>query len=267
MGLVSQYLKLEIVPESCNDSGTSYSESEDVNVHTNSLDFRNKYFKELTTCLRQAGFSMPPQEDDLLSVEWNGKPLCRITGSGSIRYRQEDMVNPSAELACERATDIAAMTLEYTSLMDKAPNLKVDGLGENYKLLADFNGAVLAGHPTEYGVQFITWEWSYGRTGLWQGHYYNNDYKAAKQDFSVRAGLIRKNQLFSDEQLAEIYRCIHEILEGAYPIAFERQRLLVDTAEQIEYTVPQLNELVNQSHIKEMEVTDGATYQSMTQQI
>lgn len=42
--------------------------------------------------------------------------------------------------------------------MGKAPDLKADGLGEPYKLLADFNGAVLAGHPSEYGVQFVNWE-------------------------------------------------------------------------------------------------------------
>lgn len=225
------------------------------------------YFSELTICLRQAGFTVLPEENGVLPIEWNGKPLCRITDGGNIRYRREDMVNLNTELARNRATGIASVTLEYMTLMVGAPSLKVDGLGENYKLLADFNGAVLAGHPTEYGVQFVTWEWSYGRTSLWQGHYYNNDYKAAKQDFAVRAGLIQRNQLFSDEQLAEIYRCIHETLENGYPITTERQKLLEHVAAQIESGVPQLDELVNQSSLKEMEAADKADYQGMTQQI
>lgn len=225
------------------------------------------YFSELAIRLRQEGFTVLSEQDGALPVEWNGKPLCRITGSGSIRYRQEDMVDLDTELACNRATDIASVTMEYMTQMAKAPDLKADGLGENYKLLADFNGAVLAGHPTEYGVQFVTWEWSYGRIGLWQGHYYHNDYKAAKQDFAVRAGLIEKNQLFSDEQLVEIYRCIHETLDSDYSITVERQKLLEDVSAQIESGVPQLDELVNQSNQKEIEAADEAEHRGMIQQI
>lgn len=230
---------------------------------------KTEYFSELTICLRQMGFTVLTGEDGILPVEWNGKPLCQITGSGSIRYRPEDMVNQDTELACGQVTNLASRTAEYMTLMGKAPDLKADGLGEPYKLLADFNGAVLAGHSTEYGVQFVTWEWSYGGTGLWQGHYHGNHYDSAKRDFAVRAGLIQRNQLFSDEQLAEIYRCVHETLVSGYPITAERQKLLEDTAAQIEYGVPQLDELVHQSNRKEMEAADGADcdYQGMTQQI
>lgn len=228
---------------------------------------KDEYFSELAIRFRQEGFTVLPEQDSVLHVEWKGKPLCRITGSGSIRYRQEDTIDLDMELAYNRAADVASVTLEYMTLMAEAPDLKVNGLGENYKLLADFNGAVLAGHPTECGVQFITWEWSYGHDSLWQGHYYDNHYERAKQDFAVRAGLIEKNQLFSDEQLAEIYRCIHETLDGGYPITSERQKLLENVAAQIEHGVSQLDELVNQSNLKEMEAADGAEYQDMTQQL
>lgn len=227
----------------------------------------NDYFLELRIILQDAGYTVQAKEAELLPVEWNGKPLCRITGSGSIRYRQEDMVDLDTEMARNRAIDIASVTMEYMTLMAKAPDLKADGLGENYKLLADFNGAVLAGHPTEYGVQFVTWEWSHGRTGLWQGHYYGNRYEAAKQDFAIRAGLVQAKRLFTDEQLVEVYRCVYETLDSGYPITSERQRLLEDTAEQIESTVTQLDKLVNQSNQKELEVADKAAYQGMTQQI
>lgn len=61
------------------------------------------------------------------------------------------------------------MTAEYKKLFDKAPALKAEGLSEEYQLLADFNGAILAGKSSEYGVQFVTWEWSYDQTGLVAG--------------------------------------------------------------------------------------------------
>ena len=144
------------------------------------------------------------------------------------------------------------------TLIEQAPDLKADGLGENYKLLTEFNGAVLAGHPSRYGVEFVTWEWSYGRTGLWQGHYYGpgsgpNGYLSAKQDFCVRSGLMDQHRLFTNEQLAEVYRCVSETLENAYPITPERLKLLEGVSEQIRCAVPELPELVSQSNERELE--------------
>ena len=234
-------------------------------MQTSSLEIRNRYFEELATRLRQEGFNVLPSVNNLLPIEKDGRPLCRIARDSSVRYRSQEVDTPERNLACIQVSDIAAMTVEYMKLFDKAPALKAEGLSEEYKLLADFNGAVLAGKSSEYGVQFVTWEWSYDQTGLWQGHYYGNNYEGAKQDFAVRAGLIQKCQLFSDEQLAEIYRCLHETLESGYPIPTERQDLLEGAAKQIECAVPNLEELVNQSNREELEVAEEP-WQGMTQQ-
>ena len=128
------------------------------------------------------------------------------------------------------------------------------GLEGDYRLLADFGGAVLAGHPTTHGTEFITWEWDYPHTGMWQGHYYGGNYAGAKQDFCIRAGLIKQDQLFSPEQLTEVYRAIHETLDGAYPITAERIKLLESAAEQIEHTVSDLEQRVDQSNQRELEL-------------
>lgn len=225
----------------------------------------SRYFKEVAVRLQQAGFTVLPADNDLLPVSKDGRTLCRIARDSSVRYRSQEVDTPERNLACIQVSDIAAMTVEYMKLLDKAPTLKAEGLSEEYQLLVDFNGAVLAGKSSEYGVQFVTWEWSFDQTGLWQGHYYGNNYEGAKQDFAVRAGLIQKCQLFSDEQLAEIYRCLHETLESGYPIPTERQDLLEGAAKQIECAVPNLEELVNQSNRKELEVAEEP-WQGMTQQ-
>ena len=59
------------------------------------------------------------------------------------------------------------------TLLEQAPPLAVEGLSEDYQLLAEFNGTVLAGHMTRYRVQFATWEWVRNKASLWQGHYYD----------------------------------------------------------------------------------------------
>lgn len=85
---------------------------------------------------------------------------------------------------------IAAKTLEYMTAMEAAPRLKASGLDGDYRILADFGDAVLAGHPTERGVQFVTWEWDWDRKGVHHGHYFQNGYEEAKHDFVRPAGLL-----------------------------------------------------------------------------
>ena len=46
-----------------------------------------------------------------------------------------------------------------------------------------------------------TREWDFDRQGVHAGHYFTENYEAAKQDFAVRAGLVESQRLFSDEQL------------------------------------------------------------------
>ena len=82
------------------------------------MDNQNKsrqlrYLEEVRTPLHRAGFGTLPVEGDQLPVLWNGAPLCRITGKGSVFYRRQDVDTPQAEDALYRVEDIAAKTLEY----------------------------------------------------------------------------------------------------------------------------------------------------------
>ena len=124
-----------------------------------------RYLEEIRISLHRAGFGTLPLEGAQLPVLWNGAPLCRITGKGSVYYRREDTDTPQAEDALYRVEDIAAKTLEYMIAMEAAPQLKASGLDEDYRILADFGGTVLAGAPSKYGVQFVTWDWDYHTLG------------------------------------------------------------------------------------------------------
>lgn len=144
---------------------------------------------------------------------------------------------------------------EYQKLMEQAPQIRASGLEGDYRALAEFNNVVLAGHQTRFGMEFVTWEWVQNHTALWQGHYYGDNYTAAKQDFVTRSGLLPQERLFNDQQFAEMYRCIHETLENGYPITAEREKLLTESAEQIEAAVPNLEELVQRSNEAELALT------------
>ena len=197
-----------------------------------------RFLEETAIRLRQNGFTVEPLEDHHLPVCWEKGRLCRITGKGSVYYRREDTDTPQAEDALFRIEDIAAKTLEYMTAMESAPQLKASGLDEDYRILADFGDTVMAGHPTERGVQFVTWEWDFDRKGVHHGHYFQEDYDAAKRDFTVRGNLVPKDALFEPEQLAEIYRALRFVREQDETISFGRDRELVELMEQVGGLLP-----------------------------
>ena len=164
-----------------------------------------RFLEETAIRLRQNGFTVELIEDHHLPVCWEKGRLCRVSGKGSVLYRQENVDSIRAQDALQTVIDTAKMTSEYMAILEYAPQLKATDLTGDYRILADFGDAVLAGHPTERGVQFVTWEWDFDRKGVHHGHYFQDDYDAAKRDFTVRGGLVQKDALFEPEQLAEIY--------------------------------------------------------------
>ena len=216
-------------------------------MDTQNTNRQLRYLEEVRTPLHRPGFGTLPVEGAQLPVLWNGVPLCRITGKGSVFYRREDVGTPQTEEALRQAEDIAARTLEYMVAMETAPQLKAGGLDGDYRILADFNGTVLAGTHSRRGIQFVTWDWDYDRTGVSHGHYFMENYDAAKRDFATRSGLIPKEQLFSPEQLTEIFRCCADSVdEDFFELTDTQEEMIRGIQQQIRVCVPDLDERVRQ---------------------
>ena len=197
-----------------------------------------RFLEETAIRLRQNGFTVEPIEDHHLPVCWEKGRLCRVSGKGSVLYRQENVDSIRAQDALQTVIDIAKMTSEYMAILETAPRLKASGLDGDYRILADFGDAVLAGHPTERGVQFVTWEWDYDREGVHQGHYFQDDYDAAKRDFTMRGGLVQKGALFEPEQLAEIYRALAFVREQDETLSCGRDQKLAELMKQVGGLLP-----------------------------
>ena len=127
-------------------------------------------------------------------------------------------------------------------------------LKEEFRLLADFGCAVLAGRERENdrGYQFVTWVWDFDRRGVSHGHYFEGNYHAAKEDFAVRSGLISRAQIFSADQLAELYRATDFFLEEGPEPEDKQMKALQEARAKIEYTVPDLQERLEPSQEPEM---------------
>ena len=226
----------------------------------------SNYFRELTLNLQHAGFVVKPETDEgLLPVELDGQRLCLALDTGTVRYWREDVADDYRSAALDRANSITKATAEYMSQMAAAPQLTTNSLTGDYRLLADFNGVVLAGHPTRYGVQFVTWERSSDRTSLGSGHYYGpgggaDSYTAAKRDFATRSGLIPRSALFDQKQLIEIYHCSVEVQAGLYSITDEQGKCLQSIINQIELSIPNLGKLLDQEQNIEVPEDGGMQF-------
>ena len=198
-----------------------------------------RFLEETANQLRQNGFTVEPIEDHHLPVSVEKGRLCRISGKGSVLYRQENVDNIRAQDALQTVIDTVKMTSEYMAILETAPRLKASGLDGDYRILADFGDAVLAGHPSERGVQFVTWEWDWDRKGVHHGHYFQNGYEEAKHDFVRRSGLLPKEALFEPEQLDEIHRALAFVCEQDEGLSIGREKEIKTIMEQLKCLLPE----------------------------
>jgi len=66
-----------------------------------------RFLEETAIRLRQNGFTVEPIEDHHLPVCWEKGRLCRITGKGSVLYRQENVDSIRAQDALQVVIDTA----------------------------------------------------------------------------------------------------------------------------------------------------------------
>lgn len=211
-------------------------------------DFQAKYLAEVSHRLQREGSSVETENEGLLPVEKNSHRLCNINMYGGMSYDSDFVQRNGLDDALDQVRDIVVETLAYIRQMMTAPPLLAEGLSGDYRLLAEFNHIVLAGHEREgnYGVEFVTWERIRNGTSLWQGHYCDNNYAAAKQDFATRSGLIPSSLLFTREQLAVIFDAAQNMTTLDLVSNPEQEKLLEGIMKQIEEAVPQVIDLANE---------------------
>lgn len=218
-----------------------------------------KYYKELARILDMNGIQTGPPERNTLPVLLNGRSVCRVEPSGDMCIFPDDVRSSEADELYHKVAPFSQMVKEYLTAIERAPLLKATALDEDFRLLAEYNGAVLAVLDTKYGYKFATWERDYQGTGVVNGDYYLDGYTAAKQDFAIRAGLIEKQRIFSDDQLLEIYRCINETLEAGYDLTYTDEKKLSGIQKQIEGLLPDVKE-----QAATMRRTDAETMQGQS---
>ena len=220
------------------------------------MSLENKYFAELARRLRAAGITAGHPEKNRLTVLLNNQPVLSVSAGSDVFLLPAGSNNMEASELYHRVAQTADEVYTYVEEVQTAPTLHISGLSEKFHLLADFGGAVLAGRELENGrgYQFVTWIWDYNRTGVSYGHYYDEDFCGAKQDFAVRSGLISKTQLFSPEELTELYRATDYLLDEGPELEDGHLKAMQTARTKIEYTVPDLADRLEQGQAQEPQI-------------
>lgn len=202
------------------------------------------FFKELSRILAKHDIETAPPERNAMPILINGRSVCHVEPSGDMCIFPGDLRSPEGDELYHKVAPFSQMVKEYLTAIERAPLLKATALDEDFRLLAEYNGAVLAVLDTEFGYKFATWERDFEGTGLYNGGYYLDGYTAAKQDFSIRAGLIEKQRLFSDAQLIDIYQCVNDTFDAGYDLTQKDQKNLIGIQKQIEDLLPDISEQI-----------------------
>ena len=217
------------------------------------MSLENKYFTELAHRLQAAGITTGHPERNQLTVLLNDQPVLFVSSESDVFLLPAGSNPPEASELYHKVAQTAEEVYACVEAIQTAPLLHASGLSEKFHLLADFGGAVLAGRElgNGWGYQFVTWIWDHDRTGVSHGHYYEEDFQGAKQDFAVRSGLISKAQLFLPEELTQLYRATDYLLDEGPEPEDGQLKALQTSRTKIEYTVPDLVERLEQSQGQE----------------
>ena len=105
-------------------------------------DFSKRYLAEVGRRLHHEGFRIWPEHEGLLLVEKDARQVCTVNIRGSMGYDPDYVRQNGLEDILEQVRMITRETNTYMHLMEQAPPLLAEGLTGDYRLLAEFNGAV-----------------------------------------------------------------------------------------------------------------------------
>ena len=111
----------------------------------------NKFFAELSRRLNIDGIESSAIDEKRLEVFLHGQPVLFVLPANDVFLLPVGSKNEEASELYHQVAVAADEVYGYVDAMQNAPLLHASGLHEDFRLLADFGGAVLAGQERENG--------------------------------------------------------------------------------------------------------------------
>lgn len=194
--------------------------------------------KELSKRLRDR-YDTKMDGNGWLEVSSDGIPLCRIKYNGQFLSNADQNLSDEYRSKIADIQDEISTVREYVGLYEHAPQMKAADVSE-YRQLASFGDTVLAAKYSEsHGFEFVTWKQNADGDSVFWGDYSPN-YEYVKEAFAVRSGLVSKHRLFSENESADIYRCVDFVKANCETLTYEQERQLDKLQEKLADGYPSL---------------------------
>lgn len=185
----------------------------------------------------------------LLTAFMGEKEVCCFERSGAMRHFRD---NP---LVAERK-ELHNLLLTMKEPFDLYLGAKPLEFVEGYRLISDFKNHLLAAKLGEdKQLHFTTWEYTYDRTGVTIGHYYDQNYQGALQDYMLRSGLVSEQERFTEEELVVLHDACAFRGRADDEISYDDEKALRAVMDKVESNIPSLIFDHEQSAEQEMEVS------------
>ena len=184
----------------------------------------------------------------LLTAFMGEKEVCCFEQSGAMRFFRD---NPLVEQREELHSLLLTMKEPFDLYLDAKPLEFVEG----YRLITDFKNHLLAARLGEdKQLHFTTWQYDYDRTGVTIGHYYEQNYQGALQDYMLRSGLVSEQERFTEDELVVLHDACVFRGRADDEISYDDEQKLQAVMEKVESNIPHLVFDHEPSTEQEMEV-------------
>ena len=191
--------------------------------------------------LRYGCITTYDEESQLLNISHKGVDLASITSNGFMHYKNQDLTDPETRDVFVRLLDEVDTVREYVGLYVSAPQMQPKDV-QNYRKFSEYGDVVFAGMYSEkHGFMFCSWRQSDGGKYLAHGDY-SPDYLSSKENYAVRAGLIVKDEIFTQAEAEELFKCAAFARDNCDSLTYEQDRGLMELMEKLQDAYPSLKE-------------------------
>ncbi len=176
-----------------------------------------------------------------LQVTYNGQHLMDVDELGNMYYTTQDQPDEDVEDVRTTLLEEGREVREYVGAYEAAPQMKPRDV-RNYRKLAEFRDTVFAAmYSQAHGFMFCTWKQNADGTSIAHGDY-SQDYAYSKENFAVRAGLIKEEKLFNLEESTDLHKCIQYAKDHCGSLTSDQEKNLFYLEEKLWDAYPQLEE-------------------------
>ena len=194
--------------------------------------------KELAKRLK-ARYDTKMDGNEWLEVSSDGIPLCRIKYNGLFLSNADQNLSDEYRSKIADIQDEISTVREYVGLYEHAPQMKAADVS-GYRQLAAFGDTVLAATYSEKnGFMFCTWKQNADGNAVFWGDY-SPSYEYAKESFAVRSGLIPESRLFSEQETANLCRCVDFAKANCETLTYGQEQQLDKLQEKLTDGYPSL---------------------------